>query len=116
MLELSQTDIVAFSTDFLSMIPPAAIKRMVKEGEGVNYTEYQADPVGYARDVLGITVTDDIATMLESVRDNRITIARSCTGSGKSHGGKVAGYWFYNSFPDSRVYTIANPFENQKIL
>ena len=81
-----------------------------------DYTKYQQDPVGFAKDVLDIEVTEDVATMLESVRDNRITIGRSATGTGKSHGASVAATWFYKSFPDSRVYTVANPYENQKIL
>jgi len=81
-----------------------------------DFTRYQDDPVGFAKDVLDITVTPDIAKMLESIRDNRITVARSATGTGKSHGASVASIWFYKCFPDSFVRTIANPTENQKIL
>lgn len=54
--------------------------------------------------------------MAESVRDNPVTVARSATGTGKSHGAAYIGSWFFECFPDSRVYTIANPYENQKIL
>lgn len=54
--------------------------------------------------------------MAESVRDNRITVARSATGTGKSHGASAISAWFYKTFPNSRVYTTANPYENQKIL
>lgn len=83
----------------------------------MDYADYQADPVGFAKDIMHINVTDDIAEMLRSVRDNRITVVRSATGTGKSHGGGVAASWFFNAFgPECRVYTVANPYENQKIL
>lgn len=81
-----------------------------------DYSKYQADPVGFIQNELGITLTDDIAEMAESVRDNRITVARSATGTGKSHGASAISVWFYKCFPNSRVYTTANPYENQKIL
>ncbi len=80
------------------------------------FTQYQDDPVGFIRNEMGITLTDDIAQMVESVRDNRITVARSATGTGKSHGASAVSTWFYKCFPNSRVYTTANPYENQKIL
>ncbi len=82
----------------------------------VNFQIYQQDPVGFINDVLGITLTGDIKRMAESVRDHRITVARSATGTGKSHGASAIALWFYKAFPNSRVYTTANPYENQKIL
>lgn len=72
--------------------------------------------MGFVQNELGITPTEDVSRMLESVRDNRVTVARSATGTGKSHGASAAAIWFYKAFPASRVYTIANPYENQKIL
>jgi hypothetical protein len=83
---------------------------------GEEFSVYQDDPVGFIKNEMGITLTDDIAEMAESVRDNRITVARSATGTGKSHGASAISAWFYKAFPDSRVYTTANPYENQKIL
>ena len=80
------------------------------------YTKYQSDPVGFIRDKMSITLTDDIAKMAESVRDNRITVAKSGTGTGKTHGAAAISSWFYHAFEDSRVYTIAHPYENQKLL
>lgn len=82
----------------------------------VNYAGYQNDPVGFIKDVLDINLTPDISKMAESVRDNRVTVARSATGTGKSHGASAISVWFYKCFPQSRVYTTANPYENQKIL
>lgn len=85
-------------------------------GLQVGYQKYQQDPTGFAKDILGIHFTEDVQRMAESVRDNVITIARSSTGTGKSHGAASLAAWFYKCFPDSRVYTVANPYENQKIL
>lgn len=83
---------------------------------GQDFTRYHDDPVGFIKTEMGISLTPDVARMAESVRDNRITLARSATGTGKSHGASAIAAWFYKAFPDSRVYTTANPYENQKIL
>ena len=108
------------------LMPPGALANILgpKLKKGVRekltpaaaFTKYQNNPVGFAKDIHNITFTDDVSKMAESVRDNVITLARSSTGTGKSHGASVIIDWFYKSFPDSRVYTIANPYENQKIL
>lgn len=90
------------------------IRRFLESNK--DYTEYQDDPVGFIETEMGISLTDDIKILAESVRDNQITVARSATGTGKSHGAAAIAIWFYKSFEDSRVYTVANPFENQKIL
>jgi len=81
-----------------------------------DYSMYRENPAGFVKEVMGITLTDDIIRLAESVRDNRITVARSATGTGKSHGASAISIWFYKCFPHSRVYTVANPYENQKIL
>ena len=81
-----------------------------------DYTRYQDDPVGFARDILGIDFTPDVSRLAESVRDHRVTVARSATGTGKSHGAAAISLWFFVCFKNSRVYTVANPYENQKIL
>ena len=100
----------------VSLFNKKEIKEELNSGLN-NYTKYQGDPVGFAKDILGIAViTDDVARMLESVRDNRVTVARSATGTGKTYGAMVVSTWFYKCFPDSRVYTTANPHENNKLL
>ncbi|MDY6910749.1 MAG: hypothetical protein SVM79_00080 [Chloroflexota bacterium] len=88
----------------------------VIEGGAGQYQKYQEDPVAFGEDHLGISYTPDIQRMLQSVVEHQITVVRSATGTGKSHGAAGAAIWFYKAFPNSRVYTIANPFENQKIL
>jgi hypothetical protein len=81
-----------------------------------DFTQYQADPVGFIRDQLDIELTPDIQRLAESVRDNKITVARSATGTGKSHGASALAIWFKTAFQRSQVFTVAHPFENQAIL
>jgi len=55
--------------------------------------------------------------MLESVRDNPVTIAISANATGKTHGAARAGVWFYKAFTESKVFTAAAPpLENLKKL
>lgn len=76
-----------------------------------NYTRYQTDPIAFGENELGQTYTDEVKVMMESVRDNRVTYARSANGVGKTFGAADIGIWFYKAFPDSQVYTTAAPPE-----
>ncbi len=116
-LNLSPEEIAGFANGLVNDFSESELVSIFSELDGkVDYTKYQNDPAGFAKDILGITFTDDVKAMAESVRDNIITLAKSSTGTGKSHGGSALIAWFYKSFPNSRAYTIANPYENQKIL
>jgi len=53
-----------------------------------------------------------VKSILESVRDNSVTIVKSANAVGKTHASARAGVWFYKSFPNSQVYTAAAPPEN----
>jgi len=78
-----------------------------------DFSKYRDDPVGFVRDVLGETVTDDMAAMLESVRDNQITIARSANAVGKTHTAARAALWFFLAHERPQVITCAAPpYEN----
>ena len=81
-------------------------------GNTTGLTKYQSDPVGFGREVLGDTFTDDVSRLLESVRDNPVTIAQSANATGKTHAAARVATWFYKCFPDSQVYTAAAPPEN----
>ena len=70
-------------------------------GEGSNYSEYQDDPVGFGEQVLGETYTDEVQTLMKSVRDNPVTVAISANATGKTHGAARVGVWFYKAFPDA---------------
>ncbi len=74
--------------------------------------EYQDDPVGFGEKVLGETYTDEVRAMMESVRDNPITVAKSSNATGKTHGAARVAVWWYKTFPDSQVYTAAAPPES----
>ncbi len=47
------------------------------------FKEYREDPVRFGVEVLGERFTPDIIRVMESVRDNQVTIARSGNGTGK---------------------------------
>lgn len=74
-------------------------------------TDYQNDPVGFCFDVLGEFYTDDVIRVMESVRDNPVTIAQSANATGKTHGAARIAIWFYKVFPGAQVYTAAAPPE-----
>ena len=61
---------------------------LLDDGESSSFVEYQDDPVGFAEKVLGETLTADVTAMMESVRDNQITVAVSANATGKSHGAR----------------------------
>lgn len=93
----------------------AEIERRRRRASGVTptgYEAYQSDPVGFARDVLGETLTPDVERMMESVRDYPVTIARSSNSTGKTYGAADLVAWFYTCFPPAQVYTAAAPPED----
>ena len=81
-------------------------------GMETDFQRYQDDPVGFGQDVLGDLFTEEVKTLMESVRDFPITVARSANGTGKTHAAARVASWFYKSFPDSQVYTSAAPPES----
>jgi len=81
-------------------------------GESGGFGQYQDDPVGFGEEVLGETYTDEVKAMMESVRDNPITLAKSSNATGKTHGAARVATWWYKTFPDSQVYTAAAPPES----
>ena len=53
-------------------------KLLVRAGRN-DYAKYAGDPAAFGQDVLGETFTDDIVEVMESVRDNPVTVAKSVT-------------------------------------
>ena len=82
------------------------------EGDQQEFSKYRTDPVAFGEQVLGETYTAGIRAMMESVRDNPITIAKSANATGKTHGAARVAVWWYKSFSDSQVYTAAAPPES----
>lgn len=82
------------------------------------FSQYQNDPAGFCKSVFGEQYTEDVVAVMNSVRDNPVTIAKSANGVGKSHGAARIAVWFYKAFAGAQVYTTAAPPEKnlRKIL
>jgi phage terminase large subunit len=88
----------------------AAVARRAANDGGVvrwPFTKWRDDPVGFARDVLGVELWSAQVQILESIRDNRNTTVRSGHKIGKSTALAVAALWFYSSFDRARVLITA---------
>lgn len=94
------------------------LQKLQNPNKSIGYERYQNDPHAFCVDVFGEQYTDDIVRVMESVRDNPVTIAKSANATGKSHGAARIATWFYKSFPGAQVYTAAAPPERnlEKIL
>lgn len=79
----------------------------------VQWARYQIDPVAFARDVLGdVNLTDGQVTVLNSVRDNKVTIVQSANAVGKTFASADVALWFLRVFSPSKVITAAAPPED----
>lgn len=65
--------------------------------------KYQAAPVAFAREVLGIAPWSRQVEILEAVRDNKRVAVASGHKVSKSHSAAIVALWFYCSFEDARV-------------
>lgn len=92
----------------LAMLEDAQ-KEADKRKKSRNYDQYQTDPIGFCEQVLHNHFTDDCKQVIESVRDNPITIARSANATGKSHSAARVALWFLRSFRDAKVFVTAAP-------
>lgn len=90
--------------------------RRIRTTERIHqYDSYVEDPASFGRKMLSENYTDGIVQVMESVRDNPVTIARSANDVGKSHGAARIAVWFYKCFHESQVYiTAAPPLDNLK--
>lgn len=71
------------------------------------YERYADDPVGFARDVLGVELWDKQVQIVESVRDNTRTAGRSGHKIGKSTAAAVLAWWWVMARPDGKVILTA---------
>jgi phage terminase large subunit len=65
--------------------------------------KYRHDPVGFAREVLGVEPWAKQVEILEAVRDHKRVAVRSGHKVSKSHTAAILALWFYCSFDDARV-------------
>lgn len=75
-------------------------ERVAAKGDGLSWPspKYQADPVGFCREVLGFHPWSAQIAILEAVRDNRNVTVRSGHKIGKSTIVAALALWFWCSF------------------
>ncbi len=78
----------------------AVCERIVERTEVLSWPSprYQRDPVGFAVEVLGVSMTEALRNFLEALRDNRKVTWRSGHKTGKTTGFAIAALWFWCSF------------------
>jgi hypothetical protein len=81
-------------------------------GDISDFSIYQDDPVGFGERVLGEEYTLEVKALMESVRDNPVTIAKSANAVGKTHGAARVALWWYKCHSECQVYTAAAPPES----
>lgn len=64
---------------------------------------YQADPIAFFREVLGVEPWDKQIEVIEAVRDHKRVSVRAGHKVSKSNTDAGLALWFYCSFPDARV-------------
>lgn len=105
---------------FSAMMNEATNKAIIELRKNENsevFARYENDPVGFCRDVLGDTFTDDVIKVMESVRDNPVTIARSANAAGKSYAAARVALWFFLCKKKAKVFcAAAPPIENLKMI
>jgi len=69
--------------------------------------KWQADPLGFAREILGVEVWDRQSEFIEAVRDNPLTAVRSGHRVSKTMSLGIIALWFYCAFPEARVIMTA---------
>lgn len=75
----------------------------------------RADPVFFARNVLGISPWSKQREILEAVRDHRRVAVRACHGPGKTYIAAAVVHWFLR-LPNARVVTTAPTWDQVKNL
>ncbi len=106
----TQSYISSMKKELFDQLLHSINKRFI--GRSICLKGYQADPVGFGENVLGERYTDEVKILMESVRDNIITIAKSANAVGKTHAAARIAVWFYKVFENCQVYTGAAPPES----
>lgn len=98
-----------FAAILAGKLQPGVVESLMEETQ---YERYQENPVGFGEEVLGDTYTDEVKILMESVRDNPVTIAISANATGKTHSAGRIAVWWFRAFQDSQIYTAAAPPES----
>lgn len=89
---------------------------LTKEQRQIIRERAPKDPVWWVKKVAGAGLWETQEQILESIRDNERTSARSCHGVGKSYLAGNATLWFLYTFPYSIVLTTAPTFRQVEKL
>ena len=98
------------------------------------HADYQSDPIGWARDKLGIPehtirwslcpgydvhqwdgTIDPLAAAFDAIRDGQDCAIESATGTGKSYGAAILILWFLACWEDAQVFTFALTSDQLKL-
>lgn len=94
-----------------------SIRTRLIESASVDFFEYQKDPVRFGEELLEENYTDDTKILMESVRDYRVTVARSANAVGKTFIAARIALWAYKTHPGAQIYlTAAPPLDNLELL
>lgn len=74
---------------------------------------YFNNPVGFATEVLGLSLWSGQAEILNSVRDRKYTAAQAAISTGKTWSAAAVVLWFLNTRPHCKVIVTAAPPERQ---
>ena len=103
------------------MLTPIEVERYLKSAEEKEdnffpeiIKKWRGDPIGFTRDILGISLWSKQAEISEGVRDNERTAVRSCSAAGKTTIAACLVLWFLCSFRPSTVLTTARSFRQVK--
>ena len=82
------------------------------------FAMYAGRPLDFAHEVLGVKqLSSDQIEMIESVRDNGVTIAMSATAVGKTFLLAILALYFYKCYREVEIYAAAAPpSDNLRIL
>ena len=106
----TEIDIEQLARGILSRVPRSTILQVLdKCKKARTFKQYQDDPVGFADQVLGAYLTDDMRELMISVRDNPVTIAKSGNAVGKTFTAAHVAVWWRRCYPASQVYVTAAP-------
>lgn len=97
---LEALETYTFREDFLAVLTPA-----LHAAAGIQFPNphYQNDPVGFARDILGVEPWSKQVEILEAVRDHMRVAVKSGHKVGKSHSAAILALWFFCSYERARV-------------
>lgn len=85
--------------------------RQSKASTETRFTQYQARPQAYAKDILGVTLTPDQDEMLQSILDNRYTLVKASHAVGKTFTAAVAESWWFDCWSQHIGYITAPTWE-----